>query len=221
MSPAVPAKYDWYLKADDDTYFVWPNLVRLLRLYGSVRRPVYLGATLRRNIVGLPRGFNSGGAGYVLNRDAVLLLASERTSLRRSYNVTAEEMTSHRDVSAKGTASRLDESEGMTSRNDDVSVKVLTSHHDDISKEGVTSGRDACKSDGVWEDVDVALCLQTFDVLPEVLPVDPDGSTPVFDIGNTLKRLQQMPEVSCPTSRIILLCSHNMVELNHSVNFVS
>ncbi|MBN3296527.1 C1GTB galactosyltransferase, partial [Amia calva] len=58
---------DWFLKADDDTYVVMQNLRLLLSRYPP-NRPVYLG---RRFKPFVQQGYMSGGAGYVLNREAL------------------------------------------------------------------------------------------------------------------------------------------------------
>ncbi|KAK1160382.1 glycoprotein-N-acetylgalactosamine 3-beta-galactosyltransferase 1-like [Acipenser oxyrinchus oxyrinchus] len=58
---------DWFLKADDDSYVVIENLRRLLSKHDP-QDPVYLG---RRFSPYLKQGYMSGGAGYVLSREAL------------------------------------------------------------------------------------------------------------------------------------------------------
>ncbi|CDW56418.1 Fringe domain containing protein [Trichuris trichiura] len=60
--------YDWFLKADDDTYVILENLRLLLLSYKS-NDSVYLGSNFR-----YPSGqlYMSGGAGYVLSRNALI-----------------------------------------------------------------------------------------------------------------------------------------------------
>nr|AEE62362.1 unknown [Dendroctonus ponderosae] len=61
-------EYDWFFKADDDTYAVMENL-RYLLYYKNSSQPVYYGCKLK-----VPdHNFNymSGGAGYVLSKAAL------------------------------------------------------------------------------------------------------------------------------------------------------
>ena len=59
--------YDWYLKADDDTYVILDNL-RLLLSYFKSREPVYLGQNFKYFT---RQGYHSGGAGYVISKHAL------------------------------------------------------------------------------------------------------------------------------------------------------
>ncbi|KAK3515415.1 hypothetical protein QTP70_018880, partial [Hemibagrus guttatus] len=58
---------EWFLKADDDTFVVVENLRHLLSRYDT-EEPVYLGHRFR---VFVEQGYMSGGAGYVLSREAM------------------------------------------------------------------------------------------------------------------------------------------------------
>uniref|UniRef100_A0AAQ5YW36 Glycoprotein-N-acetylgalactosamine 3-beta-galactosyltransferase 1 n=1 Tax=Amphiprion ocellaris TaxID=80972 RepID=A0AAQ5YW36_AMPOC len=58
---------DWFLKADDDTYVVIENLHYTLSKYDP-EQPLYLG---RRFTPFISKGYMSGGAGYVLSKEAL------------------------------------------------------------------------------------------------------------------------------------------------------
>uniref|UniRef100_A0A3B4UDG9 Glycoprotein-N-acetylgalactosamine 3-beta-galactosyltransferase 1 n=2 Tax=Seriola dumerili TaxID=41447 RepID=A0A3B4UDG9_SERDU len=58
---------DWFLKADDDTFVVVENLRYTLSKYNS-EKPLYLG---RRFTPFISQGYMSGGAGYVLSKEAL------------------------------------------------------------------------------------------------------------------------------------------------------
>ncbi|XP_060085329.1 glycoprotein-N-acetylgalactosamine 3-beta-galactosyltransferase 1-like [Ylistrum balloti] len=59
--------YDWFLKADDDTYVIMENLRYLLSNYPT-NKAGYLGYHFK---VHMNQGYMSGGAGYVINRQAL------------------------------------------------------------------------------------------------------------------------------------------------------
>uniref|UniRef100_A0A1B6CY54 Glycoprotein-N-acetylgalactosamine 3-beta-galactosyltransferase 1 n=1 Tax=Clastoptera arizonana TaxID=38151 RepID=A0A1B6CY54_9HEMI len=67
---------DWVLKADDDTYVIVENLRYLLSDYNS-SEPVYFGCRFKPYV---KQGYMSGGAGYVLSKEAVKRLVEEGLS---------------------------------------------------------------------------------------------------------------------------------------------
>ncbi|XP_059481257.1 glycoprotein-N-acetylgalactosamine 3-beta-galactosyltransferase 1-like [Neocloeon triangulifer] len=66
-------EFDWFLKADDDTYVIVENLRRLLVLYDP-NAAKYLGMQFKKR--DLPKGYATGGAGYVLSRGALKKLVT-------------------------------------------------------------------------------------------------------------------------------------------------
>ncbi|CAC5416715.1 C1GALT1 [Mytilus coruscus] len=60
-------EYDWFLKADDDTYVILENLRHFLTFFKS-NKPVYLGQNYK---LYTKQGYNSGGAGYILSKEAL------------------------------------------------------------------------------------------------------------------------------------------------------
>ena len=66
-------RFDWFLKGDDDTFVVVENLRYLLEQYNA-SQPVYLGHLFKVLVKG---GYMSGGASYVLSREAPRILNEE------------------------------------------------------------------------------------------------------------------------------------------------
>ncbi|XP_069959630.1 glycoprotein-N-acetylgalactosamine 3-beta-galactosyltransferase 1-like [Cherax quadricarinatus] len=59
--------YDWFFKADDDTYAIMENMRYMLSIYDP-NFPIYFGSRFK---MFSKQGYMSGGGGYVLSREAV------------------------------------------------------------------------------------------------------------------------------------------------------
>jgi len=66
-------KYDWYLKADDDTFIFMDNLREFLTSKNKFQ-PVTYGYDFK---IAVKNGYHSGGAGYVLSKEAFRRLGSK------------------------------------------------------------------------------------------------------------------------------------------------
>jgi glycoprotein-N-acetylgalactosamine 3-beta-galactosyltransferase len=84
--------YEYYLKADDDTFIFVENLREFLREKNSSRIPLTYGYDFKQFV---ERGYHSGGAGYVLTNAAFTLLASKLT---RNYSFCSISETGTEDI---------------------------------------------------------------------------------------------------------------------------
>ena len=66
--------YDWFVKADDDTYIIVDNLRQMLSRFDS-SQPLVFGRRISAHIT---EGYMAGGSGYVLSKSALAKLVNEQ-----------------------------------------------------------------------------------------------------------------------------------------------
>uniref|UniRef100_A0A8R1DQK3 N-acetylgalactosaminide beta-1,3-galactosyltransferase n=1 Tax=Caenorhabditis japonica TaxID=281687 RepID=A0A8R1DQK3_CAEJA len=69
----ISKDFDWYFKGDDDTYLIVENLQRYLSTLDP-NKPYFIGYRLSRRT---ETGYNAGGSGYVMSREAMRIFAEQ------------------------------------------------------------------------------------------------------------------------------------------------
>nr|XP_016930457.1 glycoprotein-N-acetylgalactosamine 3-beta-galactosyltransferase 1 [Drosophila suzukii]XP_036678654.1 glycoprotein-N-acetylgalactosamine 3-beta-galactosyltransferase 1 [Drosophila suzukii] len=94
-------KYDWFLKADDDTYVIMENLRAFLYAY-SPKTPVLFGDKFQTHV---KEGYTSGGSDYVLSKMALHRLINQgfsNSSICTNRNYGYEDVELGRCLTAVG-----------------------------------------------------------------------------------------------------------------------
>uniref|UniRef100_A0A8D0G9J2 Glycoprotein-N-acetylgalactosamine 3-beta-galactosyltransferase 1 n=1 Tax=Sphenodon punctatus TaxID=8508 RepID=A0A8D0G9J2_SPHPU len=79
---------DWFMKADDDTYVALDNLRWLLSKYNP-EQPIYFGRRFKPYV---KQGYMSGGAGYVLSKEALKRFASAFKNGQCTHSSSIEDL---------------------------------------------------------------------------------------------------------------------------------